>query len=178
MSTNDRPFLFRTPTRCQNGHFRFLLYSIDFGHCEPSLWEREPCSCPTGEIGEGFSKCGPEQQFTGLLDRDDKKIFEGDILAYPYDITLRNEHVWPHQEWVVAASDRVMEVSFRNGSFVIYDRGTGKWFLLGVANLKEMGIVSHIYDDRRQKTGSGHEYILGERHKCTAVDCPARAVGL
>lgn len=77
-----RPFKFRTPTRCQNGHYRFLFYSINFGHCEPSIWERQSCDCPTGEIGEGFTKAGPEQQWTGLCDSDGRDLYEGDLVAH------------------------------------------------------------------------------------------------
>lgn len=77
-----RPFKFRTPSRCQNGHLRFLFYSINFGHCEPSIWERQPCECPTGEIGEGFSKAGPEQQWTGLVDSQGRDLYEGDIAEH------------------------------------------------------------------------------------------------
>lgn len=78
----DRIFRFRTPTRCQNGHLRFLFYSISFGRCDPTLWAPQTCGCPTGEIGEGFSKCGPEQQFTGLRDSKGVELFEGDIVDH------------------------------------------------------------------------------------------------
>lgn len=99
LPAESRTFLFRTPTRCQNGHFRFLFYSIAFGQSVETEWEaRDPnvCQCPTGDIGEGYSKVGAEQQFTGLLDGSGKKVFEDDVIWHTkyqdvYTVVWMNE---------------------------------------------------------------------------------------
>lgn len=80
--SNERIFKFRTPSKCQNGHFRFLFYSIRFGKCIEQVWGPKICSCPTGGLGQGFVPAGPEQQFTGILDKNGADIFEGDIVRY------------------------------------------------------------------------------------------------
>lgn len=74
---------FRTPTKCQNGHFRWYHYSVEFGTVKafwgPRLLE---CKCSTHEFREGFEKCGDDQQCIGLRDYDGGiDIYEGDILG-------------------------------------------------------------------------------------------------
>lgn len=83
MSPEPR-FLFRTPTRCQNGHFRFLYYSIRDGLTKHVIWgdKQADCNCPTGDKGEGFAPCGGEQQWTGLRDNLGRQLFEGDLAAH------------------------------------------------------------------------------------------------
>ncbi len=149
MAERGRILKFRTPTRCQNGHFRWYFYEVSFGHCKSFLWADKPCDCPTHEFGEGFGPCGPDQQFTGVVDRDGRQIFEGDILTYPYAVTLRNEHVWPHHEWTVPAEERFMKVVFDGACFWVLDSAHDYSMHhkcgLGWANTKEMTIASHIY---------------------------------
>ena len=76
----SRGIKFRTPTRCQNGHFRYLYYSVEFGKCLDLAWsEKHPdCNCATHELNEGFAKIGPDEQFTRLLDSKGEQIYEGD----------------------------------------------------------------------------------------------------
>lgn len=78
--------LFRTPHRCQNKHFIWLFWEAKAGEVINSRWgERHAaCKCPTHEFGEGFAPCGPDQRFTGLVDRRYVPIYEGDtVQRYP-----------------------------------------------------------------------------------------------
>lgn len=80
----DKPMripMFRTPARCQNGHFCFLFYTCNFGRCDQTKWV-PTCDCPTGGFHQGYQKCGPEQQWTGLYDVKGGKLFEGDIVEH------------------------------------------------------------------------------------------------
>lgn len=43
-------------------------------------WSKSPCKCPTHDLGQGFNKCEPDRQFSGLQDSKGKDIFEGDVV--------------------------------------------------------------------------------------------------
>lgn len=81
---------FRTPNKCQNGHFRWLYWEAMAGVIMNSRWGRANCKCPTHEIGEGFAPIGSDQQCTEVKDRNGNVIYVGDILQrypeskYPY----------------------------------------------------------------------------------------------
>lgn len=90
-----QPFYFRTPTRCQNGHFRWYYYGVTFGRVMDTGWGKKPCSCPSHELSEGFAPIGTDQRFTGYMDRKGNSIYEGDIIQrYPKDKYKAFEVEW------------------------------------------------------------------------------------
>lgn len=83
--------------------------------------------------------------FSGFLDKNGARIYVGDLLAYPVSVRLRDERVWPHNEWVVAAEDRFMQVVLARGRVWIVDGAHGFAFnsrcRIEAANLKEMTVA-------------------------------------
>lgn len=98
MKNTKREIKFRTPTKCQNGHFRWYYYEADFGDVYKVGWgeKQADCKCPTGGLDNGFEKCGNDEQLTGLFDKDRKEIYEGDIVKVdaPTDKGSIYEIVW------------------------------------------------------------------------------------
>lgn len=72
---------FRTPTRCQNGHFRWL-YSIAGFFNVKQEWEPQRCGCHTGGFKQGFEKCGDAELAIGLKDVRGNDVYEGDMVRF------------------------------------------------------------------------------------------------
>ncbi len=99
-----RELKFRTPTKCQNGHFRWFYYSVSFGETSVKWGNKHSdCTCSTWDFKDGFQECGEDQQFTGFKTEDKVEIFDGDIL----DGDFPDEVFWDKDrgQWMLRNND-------------------------------------------------------------------------
>lgn len=79
---------FRQLWICQNGHTRWVYYSIETtldrkGDTELKMeWGDRRCDCPTHELGEGFSPYKDPQIYTGIRDKQGDMVYVGDYLKH------------------------------------------------------------------------------------------------
>ena len=82
---------FRTPMKCQNGHFRFYYWKVKAGDVVDRWWgARMPLckypECPTGGIGEGFGEFAPDEMYIGYSDATGLPVYENDLVSDEYTV--------------------------------------------------------------------------------------------
>lgn len=58
-----------------------MYYTVYRGELKSS-WGEANCKCPTHGLDNGFDPVGDEQQWSGLTDKHNVKMFEGDIMEH------------------------------------------------------------------------------------------------
>ncbi len=96
------------------------------------------------ELNKNYdSEIYPIMQFTGLLDRNGKEIWEGDVVAVPNDnFTPENGEnpIVLTKIWYMAPSWMMKTLDGKKGSFNMQDFGNGE-------KVTEFEIIGNIYDN-------------------------------
>jgi len=130
-----RPIKSRVPTRCKNGHFRWMYCSMVGGEVE-TTWGTKTCDCPTLGVEDGFSPCGEDELFTELHDMYGKPMYVGDILQY------RSPEKKKMKGFIV----------FEDGNFRVIRVGLGK-----TGNMNTDRMTAPSYSKRHAVVGNVHE---------------------
>jgi hypothetical protein len=80
-------------------------YNFEFGDGDDGYFS-------FGYLSENFIV----QQFTGILDKNKKEIYEGDIIRYELGGKGRNAEVWWDEEFAMFCFDRDYEFTFMDGA--------------------------------------------------------------
>lgn len=114
---------------------KFRMWSIrnKFMDDTPVVYKGAPCTIDT----EGKIVWMPQDdtvlmQFTGLLDKNGKEIYEGDIVRVITDLE--------------EGAELLMKVEWENGAFILYGYG---WaiILCEEERYRELEIISNIYEN-------------------------------
>jgi len=86
----------RIPHRCKEcGAFRFLYVTVDELFLRKvfsgaAVWGKKPCFCKDSI----YEPCGKPQQYTGCVDKNNIKVFEGDKLRIPVLRLSGSQSTW------------------------------------------------------------------------------------
>lgn len=143
-----REILFRGK-RTDNGEWveGFLIKDFElYGRKDEHSYivnHKHPSGCFGNDI---YFEVIPETvgQYTGLTDKNGKKIFEGDIVDVEYDI-----------QYVGVASDRIglFVVVFADGCFMKQKQGGGLFHFISSDKCK---VIGNIYDNPELLKGDGN----------------------
>lgn len=101
-------------------------------------------TCPAIQICTGLSRCFviPESigQYTGLTDKNGKKIFEGDICK-GYNFLHENRTIY--------------EVGFDDGQFALCDESGTSWHHSHIDNIE---VIGNIHDNRKLLKWGDNDY--------------------
>ena len=136
-----REIKFRLPTKCQNSHFRWEYFVLDFPEngAVKREWGQKNCDCPTHGIDQGFSSIGTAQQYTGLKDKNGKEIYEGDVLRWKY----KDDNGYRTQK-----GDKIIGAVWYNTGTTEYrvEKGNDD-SRLNEFNTSEIEIIGNIYEN-------------------------------
>ena len=138
-----REILFRGKRICENKNWVegcLLNLDADSGHVFIVPFFHGASTLPICRIVEyTYAYVNPETvgQFTGLTDKNGKKIFEGDIIRAKIEDGNHSGFTWPN-----------MQVDFQQGSFCLNDRNGYVFCVLGAfAQSVTFEVIGNIYDN-------------------------------